>query len=170
MTVVQMIGLAVAVLVMGFGLIGTVVPGVPGATLVLAVAIVHRLCFGPASLSNSFLALLALLTLFSIALDYLAAMFGAKKLGATWRGIAGAVVGALVGLFFGPVGVLLGPFIGAMGFELISGREFPDAARAGTGALLGLFLGAAGKLACCLAMIALFVGNVLARSGTFPRV
>ncbi len=166
MTTAQIIGLILAVALMGVGLLGTVLPGVPGAPLVLVVAIAHRLCFGPASLSNSFLVVLLLLTLLSLGLDYVATMVGAKKLGATWRGVAGAILGALVGLFFGLPGILLGPFIGALGLELIGGREFRDAARAGAGALLGLVLGAVGRVGCCLAMIALFVINVVARSGT----
>ena len=166
MTIEQMIGLTVALVLMGLGLIGTVVPGLPGTSLVLVVAFAHRLYFGPASLSNLFLVLLVLLTAFSMALDYLATMFGARKLGATWRGLVGAVLGAVVGLFFGPAGLLLGPFIGALLFELISGRDFEDAARAGAGATLGLVLGAIGKMACCLAMIGIFAMNVIARSGT----
>jgi uncharacterized protein len=165
-TLEQMIGLTVALVLMSLGLIGTVVPGIPGTSLVLVVAIAHRLFFGPASLSNLFLVLLVLLTVFSMALDYLATVFGARKMGATWRGIAGAVIGAVVGLFFGPAGILLGPFVGALVFEMISGREFSDAARAGAGATLGLVVGAIGKVACCLAMIGIFAMNVIARSGT----
>jgi uncharacterized protein YqgC (DUF456 family) len=166
MTTAQIIGLILAVALMGVGLLGTVVPGVPGAPLVLVVAVAHRLCFGPASLSNSFLVVLLLLTLLSIGLDYVATMVGAKKLGATWRGVVGAILGALVGLFFGLPGILLGPFIGALALVLIGGREFRDAVRAGGGALLGLVLGAAGRVGCCLVMIALFVVNVIVRSGT----
>jgi uncharacterized protein YqgC (DUF456 family) len=165
MTSMQIMGLALALLLMLLGLIGTVVPGIPGTPIVMAVAIAHRLYFGAASVSNFFLAVIITLALFSLALDYLATVLGARKLGATWRGILGAIVGAVVGLFFGPFGILLGPFLGALLFELVGGREFPDAARAGAGALLGLVVGAAGKLACCVAMIGIFAVNVVARSG-----
>ena len=161
----QWIGLALALIIMIIGLVGCVVPGIPGTPLVLIAAIAHRFYFGSASVSNLVLLILAVMTIFAVGLDYLASVFGAKKMGATWRGIAGAVLGAVVGLFFGPPGILLGPFLGALVLELLSGREFAEAARAGAGALLGLLLGAVGKLACCVAMIALFAMNVIGRSG-----
>jgi len=101
MTAEQIIGLSLALLVMLCGLVGSVLPGLPGAPLVLVAAIAHRLYFGAASASNWVLAGIVALTLLSFAFDYLASMFGAKKLGATWRGILGAAVGGLIGIFFG---------------------------------------------------------------------
>jgi uncharacterized protein YqgC (DUF456 family) len=165
MSVEEMTGLGVALLVMFIGLIGCVVPGLPGTPLVLVGAIGHRLYFGQASVSNAVLVILVLLTLVSLVLDYLASVFGARKMGASWRGVAGAVIGAIVGLFFGPAGILLGPFLGALLFELLGGREFTEATRAGAGALIGLIVGAVGKLACSAAMIGLFALNVYTRSG-----
>jgi hypothetical protein len=164
MTFEQIIGLSLALFVMFIGLAGSILPGVPSTPLVLAAAVGHRLYFGSASVSNFVLVLLALLTLFSLLVDYLASMFGAKKLGATWRGVLGAVVGALIGLFFTLPGIILGPFLGALIFEMAGGREFNEAARAGTGAVLGLLAGAIGKLACCFAMMALFTFSVVSRS------
>jgi uncharacterized protein YqgC (DUF456 family) len=163
-TAEQIIGLGLALILMLAGLVGSLVPVLPGTPVILAAAIVHRLYFGAAGASNWVLASLGLLTLVSFGLDYLASVFGAKKLGATWRGVAGALVGALVGIFFSLPGVILGPFIGALLFELAGGREIKPAAKAGLGALLGLFAGALGKLAICTAMIALFLVNVIYRS------
>ena len=104
------------------------------------------------------------MTAVSLILDYVASVYGAKKLGATWRGVVGALVGGLIGLFFNLPGILLGPFIGAMLCELAGGREWKAASRAGVGATLGLLAGAIGKLACCLAMMGLFTVNVVYRS------
>ena len=164
MTAEQMVGLTLALVVMLVGLIGCVMPGLPGTPVVLLAAIGHRLYFGESSVSTLVMAILVFMLLLSLALDYMASVFGAKKMGATWRGILGAVVGALVGLFFGPLGILLGPFLGALSFEFLGGRDFTEATRAGAGALLGLIVGAAGKLACCVAMIGLFAVNVVSRS------
>jgi uncharacterized protein len=164
MTAEQIIGLALALIVMLGGLVGSVIPGLPGTPLILVAAIGHRLYFGAASANNWVLAGLVVLTLLSFAFDYLASMFGAKKLGATWRGITGAVVGGVVGIFFGLPGIVIGPFAGALLFEMVAGREFKPAAKAGFGALLGLLAGAAGKLAICIAMIGVFTANVLWRS------
>lgn len=73
----------------------------------------------------------------------------------------GALIGGLVGLFFGPLGLILGPFVGALAFEMIGGRDVKASSKAGTGAVLGLLAGALGKLVCCVVMILLFVGSVL---------
>jgi uncharacterized protein len=166
MSMDQWLGLIMALAVMAIGLVGSVLPGLPGTPLVLIAAVGHRLYFGTDSVNNLVLILLVLLTLLSLGLDYFASVLGARKLGATWKGIVGAVIGALVGLFFGLPGILLGPFLGATAFELVGGREFAPSARAGVGATLGLVIGAAGKLACCVAMMGLFVANVISRSGT----
>src|SRR5262245_13559125 len=135
MTAEQIIGFSVALLIMIVGLAGSILPGVPSTPLVLAAAVGHRLYFGSASVGSFVLILLVFLTLFSLVVDYLASLFGAKKLGATWRGMLGAVVGALIGLFFTLPGIILGSFLGALTFEMAGGREFNDAARAGMGAV-----------------------------------
>jgi uncharacterized protein YqgC (DUF456 family) len=165
MTMEQSIGLAVALAIMFVGLLGCVLPGLPSTPIVLAAAVGHRLYFGANSVSTLVMVILVLATLFSLVLDYVASVLGAKKLGATWKGITGAIVGAIVGIFFGPPGIFLGPFLGALAFEWIGGRDFEAATRAGMGALLGLVLGAVGKLACCIGMMGLFALNVWSRSG-----
>ncbi len=164
MTVEQIIGLALALFLMCFGLAGSVLPGIPSTPLVLLVAIGHRLWFGAASASNLALLILGALTALSLVMDYLAGMYGAKRLGATWRGVLGAVVGGLIGIFFAFPGIIVGPFVGALMFEMMGGREWKQAARAGLGAVIGLFVGALGKLACCVAMMGLFAFSVVMQS------
>lgn len=152
-------------LVMLAGLIGTLVPGIPGAPLILIAAIGHKLYFRAESISYVGLAALVLLTILSMVLDFLGSLFGAKKLGATWRGMLGAILGAIVGLFFSLPGLILGPIIGAFLFELMSGREWKDSARAGAGAFLGMILGAVGRVVCCVLMIVVFSVSVLWNHG-----
>jgi uncharacterized protein YqgC (DUF456 family) len=164
LSVEQIIGLVMALLVMFCASAASIIPGFPGTPIVLLVAIGHRLYFGPAGVNNWVLGGLVLLTLLSIVFDYLASMFGAKKLGATWLGVLGAVVGGLVGIFFSLPGILLGPFLGALLFEFAGGRQIKPAAKAGLGATLGLLAGALGKLAICVAMMGLFAVNVIFRS------
>jgi uncharacterized protein YqgC (DUF456 family) len=148
------------------GLAGSILPGLPSTPLVLLAAIGHRLYFGEHGANLWILGILLGFTLLSIAVDYLASMYGAKKLGATRRGIFGAVVGGIIGLFFSLPGIILGPFLGALAFELAGGRHLKEAALAGVGAMLGLLGGALGKLLCCLVMIAIFAVNVIWRSGS----
>ncbi len=166
MTTEQIIGLTLALLIMMVGIIGTLVPGIPGAGLVLIASIAHRLYFGPHGASNWILAGLVLLTGLCFVVEYLSEILGARKLGATWRGVVGAITGGLVGLFFSIPGILLGPFIGATLFELAGGRKIKPAAKAGAGATLGLLVGAVGKISICVAMVILFTVNVIFRSGT----
>jgi hypothetical protein len=164
MTFEQITGLALALLVMLIGTVGSVLPGIPGTPLLLIAAVGHRLYFGAAGAGNAVLIAITFLTLLSFTLDYAATMLGARKLGATWRGVVGAMLGAVIGIFFTLPGIILFPFLGALMFEMAGGREFDHAARAGMGAVLGLLCGAVGKLACCAAMITLFSTSVLARS------
>ena len=164
MTTEQILGLTIALLVMLVGVAGAILPGLPSTPFVLAAAVGHKLYFGPTGPAWWVLVILALLTALSLVVDYLASVYGAKRLGATWRGAVGAVVGGLIGLFFAVPGILLGPFIGAAVFELAGGRNWKESGWAGVGATLGLLAGTLGKLACCLAMMGLFTFNVIYRS------
>jgi uncharacterized protein YqgC (DUF456 family) len=105
--------------------------------------------------------LLGLLAAFSMLMDFLATTYGAKKLGATWRGMVGAGVGAVLGILWPPLGLLLFPLVGAMLAEMLGGREWREAGKAGIGAAVGVVAGTLGKVACCLGMIGMFVLSVL---------
>ena len=120
--------------------------------------------FGAASINNFVLIILVWLTLVSLVFDFLASLLGSRKFGATWLGMTGAVVGGIIGLFFSLPGIILGPFLGAMIFEMLGDKEFKQAVHAGVGATVGLLLGIAGKFAIGVVMIILFATNVILRS------
>lgn len=157
MSWVEWLALLVALLVMLTGVAGSFLPGLPGPPVVLAVALVHKLIFGTQSVGWTVLAGMTGLMLLSIGLEYAASLLGARKLGATWRGVVGAAIGGFVGLFFGLPGLVLGPFVGAVLLEMAAGRPANEAGMAGLGALLGLLAGTLGKVACTLAMIGLWL-------------
>jgi len=90
-------------------------------------------------------------------IDFLAAAVGAKRLGASPRAFWGAMFGAIVGIFFGLPGIILGPFVGAVVAELSGGRSVKDAGRAGVGAWVGTVVGAAAKLAIAFTMVGFFI-------------
>jgi len=143
------------------GLIGTIVPVLPGTTIILAAAILHRMMLGPdKSIGWYTILVLVLLTLASYAFDVLAGYFGAKYFGATKWGTWGAVLGALIGLFFGLIGLFIGPVIGAIAGEVIAGKRMIDAGRAGWGSLVGNVGAMLAKLIIGLAMIIIFLVNV----------
>jgi uncharacterized protein YqgC (DUF456 family) len=143
------------------GLIGTVLPFLPGTTIILAAAIIHRLMLGPEkSIGWRVMTILVVLTLATYALDFLGGYFGAKYFGASRWGTFGAVFGAIIGIFFGIIGLFVGPVIGALAGEFIAGKKMIDAGRAGWGSLLGNLGGMVGKLLIALVMITLFLVSV----------
>jgi len=149
------------IVLFAIGLIGTVVPVLPGTTIILAAAIVHRLMLGPdKSIGWRTIIVLVLLTFSSYALDILAGYFGAKYFGATKWGTFGAVLGAIIGLFFGLIGLFIGPVIGAIAGEVIAGKRMIDAGRAGWGSLVGNIGSMLAKLIIGLAMITIFLVSV----------
>ena len=149
---------SVTLVLMALGIIGTVLPVVPGTAVILAAAIIHRIMLGPEkSIGWASIAVLVLLTLASYAIDFVGGWLGARRFGATRWGMLGALLGALVGIFFGLPGLLLGPIIGAIAGELISGKRLLDAGRAGWGALLGNLAALLGKLAIGFAMVSWFL-------------
>ena len=135
------------------GLIGTITPVLPGTTIILAAAVIHRIMLGQEkSIGWRAITALVLLTLATYAIDVLAGYFGATK----WATF-GAIVGALVGLFFGVLGLFVGPVVGAIAGEFIAGKRIIDAGRAGWGSLLGNIGGMLAKLIIALAMITIFL-------------
>ena len=150
-----------AVVVMALGLIGTVIPVLPGTTIILAAAVIHRVVLGAErSLGWSALIAMLVLTLVTYAIDVAAGYLGAKQFGSTKWGLIGATVGALIGLFFGLFGLFVGPVIGAIAGELIAGKEILKAGRAGWGTLVGSLAGVIAKLFIGLLMIVIFLMNV----------
>src|SRR5437879_13618678 len=140
------------------GLIGTVLPIIPGTTIILAAAVIHRMMLGAEkSIGWRSIAVLVLLTLATYALDFLGAYFGAKYFGATKWGMCDAIFGALTGLFFGIVGLFVGPVIGAITGEFIAGKRMIDAGRAGWGSLLGNLGSMIGRLLTALAVLTIFL-------------
>ncbi|NIO07396.1 MAG: DUF456 family protein [Deltaproteobacteria bacterium] len=139
------------------GIVGIVVPMLPGAPMVFAGLFAAAWAEDFAFVGWRTLTVLGVMTLLTYLLDFAATAFGAERFGASGYAIAGATVGALGGLLFGLLGVLVGPFVGAVLGELISRRDPLQAGRAGIGATVGLALGAAAKLAVAFSMVGVFV-------------
>lgn len=148
--------LAASVLIV-IGVLGLILPALPGAPLIFLGALLAAWAEGFVYLGFGSLIVLGVLAALAIAVDFIASAFGVKRFGASRRAIAGATIGAVVGLFFGVVGVLIGPFVGAAVGELSVRRNFAAAGRAGVGAALGFALGTAAKLAIAFAMVGVIV-------------
>lgn len=138
------------------GVAGTILPALPGVPLVFAGLLLAAWAGDFETVGVATIVVLALLTALSIVVDVLAAAMGAQRVGASRLALIGAVVGTFGGMFFGPLGLLGGPFIGALVGELIHVRELRQATRVGVGTWLGIVLGTALKLGLVFAMLALF--------------
>ena len=148
----------IALVLMAIGLVGTLLPVVPGAIVILVAAVLHQIMLGSEkSLGWWNIGVLALLTLLSYALEFGAGYFGAKRFGATKWGAFGATIGAIVGLFFSVPGLIIGPIAGAFAGELLAGKRLVNAGRAGWGTLLGNLAGMLAKLTIALLMVSWFL-------------
>jgi len=153
----QMLLYGVAALLVIVGLIGVVLPALPGLPLVFLGMLLAAWAGGFEQVGVAVLVVLGLLTLLSFAIDFWATAHGAKRVGASRKAIVGAVLGTFAGLFvFPPFGLFVGPFAGALIGELLHGRELGNAARVGFGTWLGLVLAIVLKLGLAFAMLGVF--------------
>jgi uncharacterized protein len=151
------LGLLVGALLVVVGIVGTVAPVLPGTPLVFVGLLVAAWAEGFQKVGWFTLSILAVLTLCSFVIDFLAAKFGAKRVGASWAALICATLGAIVGIFFGLPGFIFGPFLGAVIGEYLAKRNWRQASRVGFGTWLGMLLGIAGKLALVFAMVGIFL-------------
>jgi uncharacterized protein YqgC (DUF456 family) len=150
------------VIIMLVGLAGTVLPMLPGLPIMWVGAFIYALLTGFQEIGWTFLGVFGVLTAVTTLLDYVANLYGAKKMGATGWGIFGALVGMLAGLFAGGlIGLLLGSFLGAIVGEILGGRKGSQALRAGVGTFLGFLGGTLLKFVIGCAMMGVFLFQIL---------
>lgn len=148
-------------LLMLAGVVGTLVPLVPGHGLILAGAVLHRMAFAERGVGWMTIGILAALVLVGLAVDFLSGAAGAKYFGATRWGALGGILGAIVGLFFGLIGMLVGPLIGVLAGELLGGKGWLPAGKSTWGTFLGGLVGSIIKLVVALIMVAVFITSLL---------
>ena len=139
------------------GIIGTVMPALPGAPVVFVGLLIAAWAEGFQKVGWFTLSVLAVLTLLSFVVEFFASSLGAKRVGASWAALFCAAAGAIVGLFFGLPGFILGPFVGAVAGEYAARRNWRQASRVGLGTWIGMLLGIAGKLTLVFTMVGIFL-------------
>ncbi len=145
------------VALVGLGLAGLVMPALPGAPLIVVGLVLAAWANGFAYVGFWSLAVIAALGAVALVADFVAGAVGARGFGASNRALAGAAMGGTFGIALGPLGIILGPFVGAVLGELSTQRGLRQAGKAGIGATLGLALGIALKVAVGVSMVALFL-------------
>ncbi len=145
-----------AALLVVVGIAGIALPALPGIPLVFLGLLLAAWADGFVHVGWPTLLVLALLTVLSFVVDILATVVGAKRVGASRKALWGTFVGSIAGLFFMPIGLFLGPLVGALLGEYWHTRELGRSTRVGLATWLGILLGLALKLALVVAMLGLF--------------
>lgn len=158
MTIVLWI-IAVALIVIG--VVGTVVPAVPGVVLVFAGMALGAWIDDFARIHVWVLAVVGALTAIAWIVDFAAGALGAKRVGASGRAVVGAAVGTIVGIFTGLWGLVFMPLVGAAIGEYSAQRDLRRAGKVGVATWIGLLLGTAVKIAIVFAMVGIFVTALL---------
>ena len=130
------------------GIIGCIVPGLPGAPISYAGMWIDQ-ATERVDFTWQELLVWGIATIVVSVLDYVVPAWGTKQFGGTKYGVWGSTIGVFIGLFAGLWGVILGPLAGAILGELIGGKAAAEALRAGWGSFLGLLCGTILKLICC---------------------
>jgi uncharacterized protein YqgC (DUF456 family) len=142
------------------GIIGCLVPVLPGPPIsflgILSLHFTRFSQFQPATLIT-----LGIITVIVTVLDYIVPVWGTRRFGGSKYGIRGATVGLVIGFFLGPLGIILGPLIGAFVGEMIFKDDLNYAFKAGFGSLLGFLTGIGLKLAASFAMTFYFVKELI---------
>jgi uncharacterized protein YqgC (DUF456 family) len=139
------------------GIVGAVVPGIPGTPLILAGAVVYAFATDWQPIGVGRLLVLAALVVVAEVSGYAAVALGAKRSGGSRWAVVGAIAGTIVGLGFAPLGLILGPLAGAIAGEALRTGRLRDSVRPGVGAALGVLAGAVMQIAIALVMVGLFV-------------
>src|SRR5512145_54002 len=151
----------VAVLLVIVGAAGTLLPALPGVPLIFAGVLLAAWAEDFQRIGGWTLAVLAVLTLIGLVVDYVAASMSAQRAGASRQGIIGAALGTVAGIFTGLIGLVFMPLVGAAIGELIAHKNALRAGKVGAATWFGLLVGSAVKIAVAFTMIGVFVAAVL---------
>lgn len=158
--------LILGIILMIIGIIGCLVPVLPGPPLsFLGLLLLHFTRFGSGTgtvLTNPVLYTLGAIAVVVTIMDYVVPVWGTKKFGGSKYGTRGATIGLIIGFFLGPLGIILGPLMGAFVGEMIFKDDLGYAFKAGFGSLLGFLTGIGLKLAASILMTYYFVKELIA--------
>jgi hypothetical protein len=151
--------LSIALIVLG--LAGTVLPLLPGTLLVWGGIVLGAWIDDFARVGTTSVVVVTVLALLAWALDYVAGLMGAQKVGASKQALLGAALGTVVGLFMGLVGVLFMPLVGAAMGEYLARKDQNRAVKVGVATWLGVMVGLIAKVVLAFVMVGVFVAALL---------
>ncbi|WP_457573719.1 DUF456 domain-containing protein [Desulfolithobacter sp.] len=139
------------------GFVGVLLPVLPGTVMIFCGFLLYGFITGFDGLPLSFFIGQLTLVGLSYLVDFLATALGVRMYGGSKAAAWGAVLGSLLVFVIGPLGILVGPLLGAIAGELLMGEEVRQALHAGLGSFLGFIGGTLAKLVICTIMVAWFV-------------
>ncbi len=140
------------------GLLGVLLPVLPGIPLAFAGMLMAAWAGGFEKISVLTIVILGLLTIASLAVDFFASLLGAKRAGASRLAMLGGALGGLIGFFtLNFIGLIIGPFIGVVVVEMIRGKSAREAGKIGLGAWIGMAVGVALKVGLAFTMLGIFL-------------
>ncbi len=157
----QVIAVIVTALFFMIGVVGTLLPILPGAPVIWLGMLIYGLIAGFDNLNIYFYSGQGLLALAVMGVDYLFTAMGSHYFGGSKAAIWGAAAGLLIGLMFFPIGLLIGPFLGAAIADFIFRRRTGQAVRSGVGASLGFWSALPIKLILEAIMITWFAIKII---------
>jgi hypothetical protein len=149
------------VLLIIVGLAGTVLPALPGTLFVLAGIVLGAWIDDFNRVGTTSVIVVSVLAVLALALDFVAGLAGAKRVGASSQAIIGAALGTLAGLLLGVVGVLFMPLVGAAVGEYMAKRDERRALAVGVATWLGMMAGLVAKVVITFMMVGVFIVALL---------
>ena len=137
-----------AFLLLVASIVGCVLPVLPGPPLAYTGILLLHLTDKVHFTTHQLIIWLVVVVVLQV-VDYITPLLGSKYSGGTSFGNRGCIAGTILGMFFMPWGLIIGPFVGAIAGEMMGGQNLTQAIRAGIGTLLGYLFGTLMKVIVC---------------------
>lgn len=143
--------ITIGIILLIIGYVSCILPPLPGPPVAFAALLTLHFFHPDIQYSNTLLITMGIISVAVTILDNFVAIWGTHKFGGTKAGVRGSVFGMLIGIFvltpfIGPFSVAVGPFLGAVVGELISGQRMDIAIKSGFGSFIGFLLGLGMKI------------------------
>lgn len=152
----------ITLILLGTGLLGTIIPGLPGVGLVFAGVLVYALATSFAQISVMTVVIFGMLAALALAASYAGSVVGSRLGGGKRFAVVGTLLGALIGVTAGPLGLLAGAFLGALMGALIEGKRGDQAVTVAAYSIIGVLGGTIIQFLLGVVMIIAFLVAVLA--------
>jgi uncharacterized protein len=149
----------IGAILMLVGLVGCILPFLPGPPLCFIGLWLQQLK-DEKPFTSTFLWIWAGITVVVLILEYIIPAYGTKRYGGSKLGMWGCIIGMVGGFWLGPLGIIIGPFVGALVGELVNNANSENALRAAFGSFVGFLFGTLIKLIACGVMSYYFIKSI----------